>query len=117
MMYFLIFLVPFVLFIGLLVRQNKHLSGLYQDMYKRIWQLTEGNELQIANQRPADLDALITDDSIKVLENDLFLLENAFGVDKNFVVSNTFTPKKKKLKILEKRMNKLESKVNAEATQ
>ena len=112
-MYFLIILIPFAIFIGLLVRQNKLLSDVYERSYQRIWKLASGNDLKMTNSNSNDLDTLITDDSIKDLEHDLSMVEQVFGKDKSFVVSNTFTPKKKKLAILEKRISKLEAKSSA----
>ena len=111
MMYFLILLIPFVIFIGLLIRQNNFLKNAYVRSYHRVWALIAAwnINMKMENNTLDELDTLITDDSIKELESDLSSLEEAIGLDKSFVVSNTFTPKKKKLAILEKRIDKLEA--------
>lgn len=112
MLYILVLLIPFLIFIVFLVRQNKRLLDEYVSYYRRIWKIADGNAVQMAKSHENELDVLISDDSIKVLEQDVSLLEETFGFDKSSVVSNTFTPKKKKLQVLGKRIKKLESKVS-----
>ena len=112
MLYILVLLIPFLAVLFLLVRQNKLLSDEYKSYYKRLWVVANTSAVQTAKRSESDLDVLITDDSIKDLELDLSLLEESFGFEKSSVVSNTFTPKKKKLQILNKRIKRLESKAN-----
>lgn len=112
MLYILILLIPFALFIVFLVYQNAKLSKEYVSDYQRIWEMKAVASDKMTNKSLKDLDALITDDSIKELEQDISLLEDSYGLSKSSVISNTFTPKKKKMQILNKRIQKLESKVN-----
>ena len=114
MLYFLVFLVPFLIFFVFLVRQNKMLSDEYVSYYKRVWGLASNVDIQLSNSNASELDVLITDDSIKTLEQDVMRLEQAVGLEKSSVISNTFNPKKKKLKVLDKRIKKAEESMKKE---
>lgn len=111
LLYFLIFLIPFIAAMTYMIRQNSRWKRVYTSLYQRIWALSASLEVETINATEADLSSLITTNAITVLEQDLIALESKSGVAKAAVISNTYMPKPKRLQILSKRLDKVESRI------
>ena len=107
MLYFLVFLLPFCIVMWYLINQNNKLKKSYTDIYEKLWNQAIGLPVELQRRKKDNLDAIITGDSVKILESDILQLENYFELDKNAVISNKYLPRKKKLSILKKRINNI----------
>ena len=109
LLYFLIFLIPFMGAMAYMIRQNNRWRRIYTSLYKRMWVIAAKLEVGTNLKQEDDLNTLITTNAINALEEDLILLESKAELAKATVISNTYMPKPQKLKILAKRLAKVEN--------
>lgn len=111
MFYFLVFLAPFVLVMGYLIRENAQLRKRYVRLYERIWRLSATAQTEARMKGIADLDNIVTDGTIKIMEMDLIDIEAKLGIKKALVISNKFGPKLMKLNNIARRIETAEKQV------
>ncbi|MDW7695572.1 hypothetical protein R9C00_26705 [Flammeovirgaceae bacterium SG7u.111] len=110
MFYVLIVLIPFLSVMAYLIDQNKKLKNRYEQIEKVLGKVQQKAQLEhIEFPMGINRDLIVTNNSIKRLESFIMKLEEELSIKKSLVVSNTYSPKLQKLKVLEKRAKKIQS--------
>ncbi len=118
MFYVLIVLIPFLSVMAYLIDQNKKLKNRYEQIEKVLGKAQQKAQLEhIEFPMGINRDLIVTNNSIKRLETFMIKLEEELSIRKSLVVSNTYSPKLQKLKVLEKRAKKIQSVAVEEPTE
>ncbi|MBT31095.1 MAG: hypothetical protein CMO01_15675 [Thalassobius sp.] len=109
MLYFLVIIIPFAGYMAFLIYQNNLLKKDYDFIFSKLNEISKNLEVDNNNSlKDLHQDIIVTSNSIKRLENYITAIEDFAAIQKQSVVSNTFKPKRDKLRILKKRITKLE---------
>ncbi|UZR92641.1 hypothetical protein [Chondrinema litorale] len=109
MLYFLVIIIPFAGYMAFLIYQNNLLKKDYDFIFSKLNEVSKNLEVGKNNSlKDLHQDIIVTSNSIKRLENYITAIEDFAAIQKQSVVSNTFKPKRDKLRILKNRITKLE---------
>ncbi|MEN7548859.1 hypothetical protein AAG747_13135 [Rapidithrix thailandica] len=111
MLYFLVLTIPFTAAMLYLLIHNKKLQKHYDQLAAALVQFAQAHHLStILEKHDVSREIVVTETAIKRLEKLLNEFEEHFQSKKSKFISNTFTPRKKKMDFIFQKLNKLERK-------
>lgn len=114
MLYFLVFIIPFIAVMIYLTKRNRKVKEKYELLINRITLiLSKQDEELVSELKELNKGTLLTYDDIKNLEVILQKLESKIDLDPSKFISNTFNSRWKQLEFIEEKIRKVEKHIKS----
>ena len=114
MLYFLVFIIPFIAVMIYLTKRNRKVKEKYELLINRIALIVSKNEEELVSELKAlKKGTLLTYDDIKSLEVVLQKLEGKLELGPSKFISNTFNSRWKQLDFIEEKVRKIEKHIKS----